>query len=219
MKRNGIGRIIAGCSFAALWIIAVILFSILPGLDDETRLSSILTVQYFCIPGAVLFLIFGIRCYRRTRKSADTNYMCRSFNRKTDYHREMRECLMEFMLSYINDNPFAADTVVPIFSDAELIIRRLPEKEIAKTMRVNNTNVECCALNIVQNVAMSSIQQVSSRDFLSRTSPEEQDHAYELFNHINKLKLDKGYIDKQQYDDNWRVATRLAMKSPLGSWL
>lgn len=145
--------------------------------------------------------------------------MCWFFKPKTDYCREMRECLKEYMLSYIKDKPFAADTVVPIFSAAELMIRRLPEKEIAKTMRVNGINVECCALNILQNVSMTEIKQVSSRDFLLRTRPEDQDHAYELFNHINKLKLDKGYIDKQQYDDNQLVATKLAMKSPLGSWL
>lgn len=145
--------------------------------------------------------------------------MCWFFKPKTDYSREMRECLKEYMLSYIKDNPFAADTVVPIFSDAELIIRGLPEKEIAKTIRVNDINVECCALNILQNVAMTEIKQVSTRDFLLRTRPEEQDHAYELFNHINKLKLDKGYIDKQQYDDNHLVATKLAMKSPLDGWL
>ena len=145
--------------------------------------------------------------------------MCWFFKPKTDYSREMRECLKEYMLSYIKDNPFAADTVVPIFSDAELIIRGLPEKEIAKTIRANDINVECCALNILQNVAMTEIKQVSSKDFLLRTRPEEQDHAYELFNHINKLKLDKGYIDKQQYDDNQLVATKLAMKSPLNNWL
>ena len=144
--------------------------------------------------------------------------MCWFFKRKTDYRRGMRECLLEYMLAYINDNTFAADAVVPIFSDAELIIRRLSEKEIAKTIRVNDINAECCALNILQNVAMTKIKQVSSRDFLLRTRPEEQDHAYELFNHVNKLKLDKGYIDKQQYEDNRLTATKLAIKSPFGSW-
>lgn len=144
--------------------------------------------------------------------------MCWFFNRKTDYRGEMRECLMEYMLSYINDNPTAGDTVVPIFSDSELIIRRLPKKEIAKAIRVNGINAECCALNILQNVAMTEIKQVSFRDFLRCTMPEEQDHAYELFNHINKLKLDKGYIDQQQYEDNRLTATKLAIKSPLGSW-
>ena len=145
--------------------------------------------------------------------------MCWFFKSKTNYSGEMRNCLQAYMLSYIKENPLAADDVVPIFSDAELMIRRLPEKEIAKTMRANGVNAECCALNILQNVAMTEIKQVSSRDFLLRTSPEEQDHAFELFNYINQLKLDKGYIDKQQYDDNKFAATKLAIKSPLGSWL
>lgn len=208
MNRNGIGRIIAGCAFIILSIAATLVLSLIPGLYYEERVGFISIVLYLCIPPAVLFLVFGIRCYRNVSKIT-----------KTDYRREMRECLMEYMLSYINDNPFAADAVVPIFSDAELIIRRLPEKEISKTIRVNNINVECCALNILQNVAMTEIKQVSTRDFLSRTSPDEQDHAYELFSHVNKLKLDKGYIDKQQYDDNQHVATKLAIKSPLGTWL
>ena len=141
------------------------------------------------------------------------------FKPKTNYAAEMRECLKECMLLYIKDNPLAADAVVPIFSDAELIIRRLPEREIAKTMRANGVNVECCALNILQNVSMTEIKQVSSRDFLLRARPEEKDHAYELFIYVNKVKLDKGYIDKQQYDDNQLTATKLAINSPFSKLL
>lgn len=142
--------------------------------------------------------------------------MCWFFKPKTDYAREMRECLKEYMLSYIKDNPFAADDVVPIFSDAELIIRRLPEKKIAKTMRVNNVSIECCALNILQNVAMQAIKQQSATDFLKGY---DKDYAHELYRHVNDLKLEKGYISKQQHEENNMVATKTAIKSPLSSWL
>ena len=137
------------------------------------------------------------------------------FRQKTEYAREMRECLKEFMLSYIKDNPVAADDVVPIFSDAELILRRFSEKEIAKTMRANNVNVECCALNILQNVAMHAIKQQSATNFLKGY---DRDYAYELYKHVNDLKLEKGYISKQQYEENDLVATKMAIKSPLSNW-
>jgi hypothetical protein len=75
--------------------------------------------------------------------------MCWFFKPKTIYAGEMREYLKAYMLSYIEENPLAADDIVPIFSDAELIVRRLPEREIVKTMRSNGVNVECCALNIL----------------------------------------------------------------------
>lgn len=141
--------------------------------------------------------------------------MCWFFKPKTNYAGEMREYLKGYMLSYIEENPLAADDIVPIFSDAELIVRRLPEREIVKTMRSNGVNVECCALNILQNVAMTNITQQSSTDFLKGAM---KDHAFELYRKINKMKLEKGYISKQQYEENDLLATKLAIKSPLGSW-
>ena len=137
------------------------------------------------------------------------------FGPKTNYVSEMRECLKEYMLSYIKDNPAAADDVVPIFSDAELVLRRFSEKEISKTMRANNVNVECCALNILQNVAMHEIKQQSATDFIKGY---DTDYAYELYKHVNDLKLKKGYISKQQHEENNLVATKMAIKSPLGNW-
>lgn len=138
------------------------------------------------------------------------------FKPKTNYTREMREYLKEYMLSYIKDNPFSADDVVPIFSDAELIIRKLSERKISKAMRVNNIGVECCALNILQNVAMAAIKQQSATDFLKSY---DKDYAYELYKCVNDLKLEKGYINEQQYEENNLIATKIAIKSPLGNWL
>ena len=43
--------------------------------------------------------------------------------------------------------------------------------------------------------------------------------AFELYNYVNNLKYEKGYISKQQYDDNALLATKLSLDSPFGSWL
>jgi hypothetical protein len=62
---------------------------------------------------------------------------------------------------------------------------------------------------------MTNITQQSSTDFLKGAM---EDHAFELYRKINKMKLEKGYISKQQYEENNLLATKLAIKSPLGSW-
>ena len=73
MKRNGIGRIIAGCSLVVLSIAATLVLSLIPGLYYEDRAGFISIVLYICIPPAVLFLVFGIRCYRNVSKIAKTD--------------------------------------------------------------------------------------------------------------------------------------------------
>ena len=141
--------------------------------------------------------------------------MCWFFKPKTNYVGEMHAYLKEYMLSSIKENPGAADSIVPIFSDAELMLRELPEREIAKTMRVNGVNVECCALNILQNVAMTKITQQSPTDFLKG---ETEDPALQLYREINEIKLEKKYISKRQYEENELLAAKLSLKAPLGSW-
>lgn len=96
-----------------------------------------------------------------------------------------------FYALYIKVNPIAADDVVPVFSDAELILRKFCEKEIAKTIRVNNVNAECYALNILQNVAMQAKKQQSATDFLKVY---DEDYAYELHRYVNDLKLKKDIL-------------------------
>ena len=142
--------------------------------------------------------------------------MCWFVKPKTRYREEMCEHLKAYMLSYIGEDPFAGDDIVSLFSDAELIVRRLPKREIAKTMRANGVNVECCALNILQNVAMTNIKQQSSADFIKGAM---EDYAFRLYREINKIKLEKKYISKQQYEENDLLAAKLALKSPLGGWL
>ena len=137
------------------------------------------------------------------------------FNKaKTNYVSEMREYVKSFMLEYIKEFPMSSDVVIPIFSDAELMIRGLSEKEISKMMRVNHVNVECGALNIIQNFAMTKLEPKSGVDFLMSND----NHAYDVYKYVNKYKYNRGYITKQQFDENELLATKLSLQSPLGGW-
>lgn len=135
---------------------------------------------------------------------------------KTNYTGEMREVLKTYMLDYIKKNPLAADDVVPIFSNAEAMIRQLSEKEVVQMMHANHVNVECGTLNILQNHAMTQIRQQNPADYIKGIST---DYAHELYKHINEMKFKKGYISKQQYEENDLLGTQLALKSPFNNWL
>lgn len=135
------------------------------------------------------------------------------FNReKTNYVGEMREYIKNFMVQYINEFPLSSDDVIPIFSDAEQMIRGLSERKISKIMRLNHVNIECGVLNIIQNFAMTRLEPKSCVDFLGS-----DDKAYDLYNCVNKCKYNKGYISKQQFEENKMLATKLSLQSPLGS--
>ena len=133
---------------------------------------------------------------------------------KTNYVDEMREYVKNFMLRYIKEFPSSSDDVIPIFSDAEQMIGNLSEKQISKMMKVNQVNIECGALNIIQNFAMTRLEPKRVEDFIRG----DNSSAYSLYNYVNKFKYDNGYISKQQFDENAMLATKLSLKSPLGGW-
>ena len=136
------------------------------------------------------------------------------FNReKTNYVGEMLEYIKNFMLIYIKEYPSASDVVIPIFSNAEQMVRGLSEKQISKMMKSNNVNIECGVLNIIQNFAMTELKPKSGVDFLRG-----DDYAYDLYNYVNEYKYDNGYISKSQFEENKMLATKLSLQSPLGSW-
>lgn len=136
------------------------------------------------------------------------------FNKKkTNYVGEMRDYVRDFMLKYIKEFPSSADDVIPIFSDVECFIRNLSEKEIYKMMKTNSVNIECGALNIIQNFAMTKLEPKSAVDFLISN-----DTILDLYNYVNEAKYNKGYISKQQFDENANLATKLSLQSPLGRW-
>ncbi|MBE6812797.1 MAG: hypothetical protein E7523_07930 [Ruminococcaceae bacterium] len=132
---------------------------------------------------------------------------------KTNYGEEMREYLKTFMLQYIKDFPSAADDVIPVFSDAELMIRGSSERKILRTMLANGINVECGILNIVQNVAMTRLKPKNAVDFIS-----DGNNVFNLYNYVNELKYKKGYISKRQFEENEKLGIRLSLQSPLGRW-
>ena len=106
--------------------------------------------------------------------------------------------------------------MIPIFSKANEMIKGLSEKEVRKSIKDNCVNVECGALNIIQNFAMAEIKPVSPVDFIKGVVKKEN-HALELYQHINGLKYKKGYITKQQFDENELLATQLSIQDPFGN--
>jgi len=135
-------------------------------------------------------------------------------NKKTNYIQDMREYLREFMRLYIKNNPSVADAVIPIFSNTEVMIRGLTEKKVKKMMNINHVNIECGVLNILQNFSMTEIKAKPAADFMRSVMFGEMDTAYALYNYINDFKFNKGYINKQQYDENSLLATELSIHSP-----
>ena len=132
-----------------------------------------------------------------------------SFGSGTNYCQEMREILKNYMLQYIKDNPSSGDAVIPIFSDAEVMIRRSSEKQLCKMMKKNHVNAECGVLNILQNFAMVNLSPQPALDYLLDDNP-----VLELYNAINELKLQKGYISQRQYEENKMLGVKLSLQSP-----
>ena len=135
------------------------------------------------------------------------------FFKETHYREEMSDYLRELMISYMKDRLGDADEIVAIFSDANELIKHSAEREVRKGIKQYGLNVESSALNILQNVAMQAITPVSGADFiLGKTGV-----AYKLYNDVNSMKFNKGYIDKKQFDDNAALGDKLGLQSPLGS--
>ena len=141
--------------------------------------------------------------------------MCLFFRNKTRHREEMCRFLKEYMLEYIDKNPSAADDIIPIFSNAAESIQNSTERQIHKLLRTNHINEECAALNIVHNFAACEITQRSPVDFIIHAS---EDSASALYKYINDIKYNKGYISKQQYDENRLTGTKFALRPPWGNW-
>lgn len=132
---------------------------------------------------------------------------------KTNYLGEMRVFIKDFMMMYVKEYPRSSDTVIPIFSDAEMMILGWSEREISKMLKKNHVNIESAVLNIVQNVAMHNLKPKSGVDFIK-----DEDFVLDLYKYINKRKLMKGYISKQQYEENEELGVKMSLQAPLGMW-
>ncbi len=139
------------------------------------------------------------------------------FNRhKTYYKEEMRACLKEFMINYIKEKPSSVDTVMQICSEIDSALQSSSEKDIRKTLLVDSANVEFATLSLIYNVAIRTIQpkdrDSAGHDIIFGGNP-----AYELCRDVNKIKLDRGYISKFEYDENNIAATMACAISPFGN--
>lgn len=122
---------------------------------------------------------------------------------KANYIRErMIETVLECTSGFSDYNEDAIlDGSSEIFAQAILMINMMPKREILKL-----PSAELGAMNIVQNCAMVNIQQCSVVDLLSQRH---EDCAYKLYRWINDRKNEKGYVSKEQYDANVKLAIKI----------
>lgn len=131
---------------------------------------------------------------------------------KTNHIPEMRQYLKNYMLQYVKDHPDLAHDAVPIFSDAELVLRKLTEKQVEKMLNADNMCIESAMLNILQNTCTLHFKKKTTKEILLSSIDTNKDVAFELYNEINDIKLNKGYINKQQHEENNLVAIQLTMR-------
>lgn len=132
---------------------------------------------------------------------------------KNNYRIELREHVKAFMLNYIKEYPNSADDVVPIFSQADILVQNLTERELYKVVKRQGHSMEYMALNIIQNCAMMELKPKNAIDFLQGN-----DYIHSLYDHVNELKYERGYIDRQQFEENKMLGTQLSLVPPLGMW-
>ena len=130
-------------------------------------------------------------------------------NKDTQLLQEMRCYLDQFMVKYATENPDDMENVAGVFANARMMINAMSAKDVKRGMKQNGVNAECGVLNIIQNYAMSEIESLSTKDLLF--GGEEDNGAFDLYMFVNGLKLNRGYISEEQYDDNKRLGTCLRL--------
>lgn len=118
--------------------------------------------------------------------------------------QEMKDSLLIFMTGYAIQKHDNMESLAGIFASAQNIINSVSPKEVQKEMSKNSVSAESIVLNIIQNCAMYEIK-ASTKDFLFG----QEDEAFVLYMDINDEKLEKGYISKEQYEENKRLGTCL----------
>ena len=113
----------------------------------------------------------------------------------------MKDSQSDFLTKYATAHPDNMPDVAGIFANARIMLNSLTEKDVAREMKTNGVSAELGALNILQNYAMAEIEAVSMRDMLLGGDS----GAYSLYMAINEEKLEKGYIDIEQYNENKRL--------------
>lgn len=125
---------------------------------------------------------------------------------KSNVKNEMRNSISSFMSKYAAEKQGDIEDVAHIFARAMQTINSLSEKELSKEMKKNGVTADFGALNILQNCAMVEIEYAPLADIIKRCA---NDGPYELYNAVNLEKLNKGYISKQQYEENESLGNKL----------
>ncbi len=87
-----------------------------------------------------------------------------------------------------------------IFEEARNLLFTFNEKALLKQMKKHKMNGDFITLNIIQNVAMMAVQNGSITELLSRKGKTQA--GIDIYEFINKKKLELHYISPKQYDDN-----------------
>lgn len=87
-----------------------------------------------------------------------------------------------------------------IFESARNLIFTFGEKTLLKQLKKNNITVDIMTLNIIHNVAMTSVMEGNIIEVISRKGKTQA--ATDICNFINKKKLDLHYISPKQYEEN-----------------
>ena len=131
--------------------------------------------------------------------------------KNNDLLQSMQDYLTSYMAKYARENPASMSNVAGIFANARMMINSLTEKDI-KELQKNRFAADVCrsgVLNILQNHAMSEIRCVDTKDLFFGNN--DDDGAFDLYMAINEEKLNLGYINIDQYEDNKRLGDCLRM--------
>lgn len=123
------------------------------------------------------------------------------------------ESVRKYMLKYAEENPQDMDTAVGIFDGARMMIKNASAKEISQLMKNEDVTAEFAALNVLQNCAMIHIKPTGFIDYVGSALRErrEEDIVHDLYNWINKQKLEKGYISQKQFEENEHVGVMIRL--------
>ena len=146
------------------------------------------------------------------------------FNKKTNYKGEVIEYLKHSMLGFIKNHPEMGAVITQIYSDATQIASRFSEKSLRKELIKGSVNIEFAALNILQNCCMLRLKQIPATEYVAGTLSDNDEYkesniAHFLYDYVNELKLNKGYISETQYKENKLLGIKLSVRSPLGQWM
>ena len=90
-----------------------------------------------------------------------------------------------------------------IFSNAKNLIFSFQEKTVTKQMRKANMTPDEMTLNIIQNIAMRTVMEGDIRDVIKQSGKTQV--SLDIYNFINKTKLDLHYISPIQFEENKRL--------------